>query len=259
MKKIIYYKDELNDEFSTAKITAKKIDKNYIYIHKSFFKKMTHFFWYRLIAFPLAKIYLFLKFSHRIVNKKVLKPYKKVGYFMYANHTQPTADALIPTMVALPKQVYVIVHPNNVSMPILGKITPSLGALPLPDDIEATKNFIKAIEYHIEKHRCIMIYPEAHIWPYYTKIRNFNDTSFRYPLKYSKPTFCFTNTYQKSKILHRLQIVTYVDGPFFPDEKLSLKEQRKDLRDKVYDAMNKRSLLSNEEKVIYRKDSEKND
>ena len=30
--KIIYYKDELNDEFSKAKIKPRVIDENYIYI-----------------------------------------------------------------------------------------------------------------------------------------------------------------------------------------------------------------------------------
>lgn len=34
-KKIIYYSDELNDEFSSAKIKPIKIDKNYNYEHKN--------------------------------------------------------------------------------------------------------------------------------------------------------------------------------------------------------------------------------
>ena len=33
MRKIIYYSDELEDEFSTAQITPKKIDKNYTYVY----------------------------------------------------------------------------------------------------------------------------------------------------------------------------------------------------------------------------------
>ena len=32
-QKIIYYKDELNDEFSGAEITPRKIDENYKYKH----------------------------------------------------------------------------------------------------------------------------------------------------------------------------------------------------------------------------------
>ena len=33
--RIIYYKDELNEEFSTAKIEPRKIDEKYKYIHKN--------------------------------------------------------------------------------------------------------------------------------------------------------------------------------------------------------------------------------
>ena len=32
---IIYYEDERNDEFSPAVITPKRIDGNWVYIHKS--------------------------------------------------------------------------------------------------------------------------------------------------------------------------------------------------------------------------------
>ena len=34
-KKIIYYQDELNDEFSEAQIKPRIIDENYKYIHKN--------------------------------------------------------------------------------------------------------------------------------------------------------------------------------------------------------------------------------
>ena len=34
-KQVYYYKDELNDEFSGAKITPRIIDENYKYIHKN--------------------------------------------------------------------------------------------------------------------------------------------------------------------------------------------------------------------------------
>ena len=43
-KKVIYYQDELNDEFSPTKITAKVIDENYKYIRRGPFKFLTHIF-----------------------------------------------------------------------------------------------------------------------------------------------------------------------------------------------------------------------
>lgn len=250
MEKIIYYSDELNDEFAGDNITPIKIDGNYQYVRKSFFKKLTHFFWYRMVATPIAYSYLKIKFRHKIVNKKILKELKD-GYFMYGNHTHNMADAFIPSMISIPKDAYLIVHPNNVSMPYLGKITPSLGAIPLPDNLDATRNFIDCLKYRVSKKNAICIYPEAHIWPYYTKIRPFKDLSFRYPVEFDKPIVVFTNVYLKRKHSKNPKIVTYLDGPFYPDLNLSKKEARQKLRSEAYEAMVLRSKLNNVEIIKY--------
>ena len=175
---------------------------------------------------------------------------------MYANHTNNIADALIPSMVGLPHSTYVIVNANNVSMPVLGKITPYLGALPLPDNLAAGRNFMNVIRLRVCENENIMIYPEAHIWPFYTKIRPFTDSSFKYPLQYNCPVFCFTNTYQKRPFSKTPKIVTYVDGPFFADESLSKKEKQLDLRNRVYNKMCERSKMNNVEIIKYIKESD---
>ena len=204
----------------------------------------------------VAFVYLKVKYRHRIVNKKCMKEAKGTGFFLYGNHTNAIADAFIPTMLRCPLGAYVIVHANNVSMPILGKLTPCLGAIPLPDDKAAMKNYRQAIEHLVKKKQCITIYPEAHIWPYYTKIRNFKDSSFRYPVECGVPAYCFTNTYQKRKRGKTPQIVTYVDGPFYPDKTLSMKEQRKQLHQSVMASMKENCKNSNVEVIQYIKKEE---
>lgn len=256
---VTYYKDELNDEFSTAVITPRAIDENYKYGGKGLLWNIAHLFWYRIVAFPIAFIWLKCHYHHKIINKKVIKPYLKNSFYLYANHTNPVADALIPSFVSHPKDCFVIVHANNVSMPYLGRINPYLGALPLPDNMAATKNFMDAIKYKMEHKHVVTIYPEAHIWPFYTKIRPFKDTSFRYPVQYDVPVFAFTNTYQKRKNSDVPDMITYVDGPFFADKNLAPKERRMGLRNKVYNAMVERSKNSNVELIKYVKVEEKND
>lgn len=270
---VIYYENELEDEFSTAKITPKPIDGNYDY-DGGLSRRVGRLFWYRMLVRPLAFVFLKLKFHHKIVNRECLKKIKNTGFFLYGNHTNAIADALVPTVLCYPVGVSVIVHSNNVSMPVLGKITPSLGAIPLPDDREAMKQFSKALERVMEKEECVAIYPEAHIWPYYTGIREFKDGSFRYPVQYKVPVFCFTNTYQKRKHGRGPQIVTYVDGPFYPAvdgtstagsrmeqngseilpakaRGLSHKEQRKRLHAQVLSSMKQASKNSNVELIRY--------
>ena len=250
-KQVVFYHDELNDEFAGDHIQAKKIDADYRYVRESISGRLFHAFWYRVVATPLAFCYMKLHFGHRIVGKKKLKEAGGDGYFLYGNHTHNLADALVPTLTAAPKDAYVIVHANNVSMPVLGRITPYLGALPLPDDQAAGKHFLAAIRHHSEKKHCIMIYPEAHIWPYYTDIRPFTDQSFRYPVNCHKPVYCLTNTYQKRKYRKTPRLVTYLDGPFYPDETLPQKEQKKRLRDQTYETMKERAKENTVSLVTY--------
>lgn len=249
--KVIYYKDELNDEFAGDSIKPRPIDENYWYGNSSFFFMTMRLFWYRIFAFPIAWLFLKIKYHHKIINRKAIRAYKGKPVFVYANHTNNIADALIPSMVSFPHSTYVVVNANNVSMPVLGKITPYLGALPLPDNLAATKNFMNTMKLRVSENASIMIYPEAHIWPFYTGIRPFSDMSFRYPLTYDCAVFCFTNTYQKRAFSKTPKIVTYVDGPFFADEKLDRKQKQADIRNQVYNKMCERSKLNNVELIQY--------
>ena len=249
--KTVYYKDELKDEFSDAKITPRAIDSNYVYLPKKPFWKLIRFVLHKIIAPPLAFPYTKLIAGHKVVNKKALRPFRKKGYFLYANHTQQIGDAVIPSTMLFPKSVYVVVHPDNVSMPVLGKLTPYFGALPTPTSISAMRNFKNAIEKRILEGACVNIYPEAHIWPYYTGIRKFPATSMSFPVDFEEPSFVMTNTYRKRKLFKKPRIVSYIDGPFYPNTDLPKRERAEELRDRIYNTMKERSRLSNCEYIRY--------
>ncbi len=254
----VYYTDELSDEFSSAVITPRKIDGTYKYRRdKNILGKLTSFFLYRALAMPTAYIYLKLKFRHKIVGREKLRGIG--GAFIYGNHTQAVADALIPTFISRPRSAYVIVHPNNVSMPVLGRLTPYMGALPLPDDLRAAHNFNKTVRERIAEEKRVFIYPEAHIWPYFTGIRRFKSDSFSYPVKLGVPVFCFTNTYQKRGKKSKVKMITYIDGPFYPDESLNGFECQEELRGRVFECMKARSELSDFVLVDYKPKGLQND
>ena len=252
-KEVIYYKDELNDEFSKAKIVPKVIDENYKYIHHKLWD-FASFCMQNFLSMPIKILYSKMKFRIKYVGKEKLKPYKNTGYFVYVNHTQSFADTFIPSLPIYPKRNFFIVNPENVSMKFLGTVVQLLGALPIPSNKKAMKNLLDAIKKHIEKKHSITIYPEAHIWPYYTKIRPFKTVSFKYPIELNVPTFCMTNTYQSyGKSHNKTKIVTYIDGPFFPNKNSPKNEQKQDLRNQVYNQMVERSKNSNIEFIKYEK------
>lgn len=251
MDKIIYYEDELNDEFSTAKIHAKKIDENYRYEH-NFLWEICSYLIQNVFSMPIKVGYQKIKFRLKYVGKEKLRNSKKTGYFMYVNHTQAFADTFIPSVANYPKRNFLIVNPANVSIKGASHLIEMLGAIPTPDTKTAMKTFLKVIEKRIKNKNSITIYPEAHIWPYYTKIRPFKDVSFKYPIELNVPCFCITNTYQAyGKNNNKIKIVSYIDGPFYPNKELTKKEAQKELRNNVYNKMVERSQNSNIEFIKY--------
>lgn len=249
--KVIYYSDELNDEFSEKKIETKKIDKNYKYVHKNPLWNLCSYLVQNVFSVPIKNLYSSIKFKIKYIGKEKLKPYKKQGYFIYGNHTQAFADTFITSRAVYPKRNFLIVNPANVSMKGLGTLVEMLGAIPIPTELNGMKKFMDTIKLRIEQGYSVTIYPEAHIWPYYTGIRNFKSVSFKYPVELDVPSFCMTNTYQKYG-KNKVQIVTYIDGPFFVNKDLeNKKEMQEDLRNRIYETMVERSKNSNIEVIKY--------
>ena len=252
MNKIIYYEDELNDEFSKSSIEPRIIDENYKYVHKNPLWNLCSFVLQNILSVPIKILYAKIKFRIKYIGKEKIKPYRNEGYFIYGNHTQPFADTFIPSIPMYPKRNFLIVNPVNISLKGTGTLVEMLGAMPIPSNKSAMKNFLEAIKQKMNKGYAITIYPEAHIWPYYTKIRPFKDVSFKYPIQLKKPAFCITNTYQSyGKNNKKIRIVSYIDGPFYPNKELTLKEQQKELRNKIYNCMEERSENSNIEHIKY--------
>lgn len=249
-KEIIYY-ESLEQEILPPLKKEKVIDAKYKYVSTNPFAMFFTFIAYRLIVTPIAALYTKMIRRVRFENKAAFKKVKKTGYFIYANHTSAIGDAFIPNTLTFPRTLYMITSPANVSLPILGTVTKALGALPLPSDFTASKNFMRALEKRLDQNAGIVIYPEARLWPWATFIRPFDKSVLRYPVKYKKPLLVLTTTYQKTK-RGRLKTIVYVDGPFFPSGN-DQKEEQKRLYEIVSSTLITNAAKSNYQKVIYQK------
>ena len=240
--KTIYYSDELNDDFASLGIKKKPLGDDFEYIHKNILWNTCSFVIYRMIE--QALVFVFVKVAHRqrFKNRKVLKTARKTGAFIYANHTNMLLDAFVPNIVKLRKRGYILVGPDTTSIPGLKNIVEMVGAIPLGQTLSENKEMLECINHRIAKNKgFITIYPEAHIWPYYTGIRDFKAGSFSYPCYTDTPVFAMTNCYQKKLIGKHPKVVTFVDGPFYPDKNLPMKERKEKLRKQCYDTMVKRA------------------
>lgn len=250
-KKTYYYSDLLNDDFANNNIKTVLTPAEYQYLYSSWFLKVITFIFYHILVRPLVTIFIKLFYLQRFKNKKILKKYKKQGYFIYGNHTNTLGDAFIPSMTSFPKKNYIICNPDATSIKGIKNIVKMLGALPLPSSIRGNKNFLNAIKQLINTNNVITIYPEAHLWPYYTDIRPFKSVSFTYTYDLKVPCFSLTNIYvkRKFKLIKRPKIITYIDGPFYANYSLSKKDSIQQLRNAVYNSM--KNNVNKHEKYEY--------
>ena len=240
--KTIYFEDELHDDFASTKIARKTLPKKLKFYHKNLIYRFLSNCVYYLIGVPFAWLFVKIVYGAKIVGKKKWKRarLRKTGVFVYANHTT-AADALfVPLLLALPKRTRIICSIEAVSNSFLRPIEIFLGALPLPDSSEQRKPFVDAVSYSSKKrHDAILIFPEAHIWPYCTRIRPFGEQAFTYPAQEGLPVVSCCTTFERRKILRFLppRHVIHVSDAFYPEMDLPLGERSKKLRDQAYDYM----------------------
>ena len=243
MKKgdVIYYSDELNDDFAGTGIDTQKVEADFPFLPKGFLWRKGDFIAYYLIAIPavfiICAVFGGMRFENRREVSRLIKKNGGRGVFLYSNHTH-WLDAFVGPLVSFPYKAQVLVSPDTVSIKGLRTIVQMLGAIPVPSTKEGARPFTEAIEARINQGRSVMIFPEAHIWPYCTTIRNFKAGSFRYPTKLGTPVLGVCVGYRKRRGLLRFlktpaRIVT-VSRPFYPDASLPAPYAKQALRDEVY-------------------------
>ena len=247
---VIEYSDELNDDFANNHIDKKTLSEDYKYLTHNPFYHISSFFLRYFFAIPILWFMDVFIFRVKFKNKKVLKQVKKKGYYVYANHVLPL-DPVIPPVMTNPTKFMVIVssHDTFSIHPFVSFLVKCMGAIPVPSSTKMYKNYTTCMSYHIKKKHRVLIYPEAHIWPYYNGIRNFKSSSFRYPYDDNAPSFAFTTTFKKSKFFKKPSKIIYIDGPFYPDREVDRIEGVNQLRDTIYNAMVKRA--NNSENYAY--------
>ncbi|MBR0431361.1 1-acyl-sn-glycerol-3-phosphate acyltransferase [Candidatus Saccharibacteria bacterium] len=262
-ERIFYYDSEEDDPIKTSE-QEKKVEvglpEGYEFIPKSPLKKIWSAILFR--AFKIfGQYYERGYWQTKFYGREKLKEVKGKGYVIYANHTNPFHDVFGPALAA-DRRIFTVISPVNLKIPGIGKYLPYIGGLPLGKTKQEKEAFNKAVDERIKQKKVLVIYPEAHVWPYATKIRKFpaGDKSFKYATRNNVPIFTMTTTYHKRKSnkrgdLPRMDI--YVEGPFYPNSDLTEEERRVDLAKKAYNSMVKWSKKNSYEYFKYVKRTER--
>lgn len=250
-EKTIVYSSEKEDDFAPFRIQNKPLPENYRYSIKNPIGRAVSFFLYYFAALPIAYLYMKIRFRQKIVGRDKLKPYRKTGYYLYGNHTRAAGDAFTPGLVSFPKRSYIVAHSDAASLFGLRFAVKALGCLPIPQSGKKMRDFLESLREAAKEGKVVSMYPEAHIWPFYTGIRPFPAVSFHYPAESGKAIFTFTTVYKKPRIGRFPKTIVYIDGPFFASPSRSIGENKDALRDEAYAAMLSRAALSDYEYVCY--------
>lgn len=254
-QKTVYYQDALNDDFAGTHTKDHPLPKKFKYVHGNIFYYVFSCLLYYVIAVPVLWIYAKLVYSFRTVGTKKLRKYHLhgSGYFMYGNHTSIGDAMFAPCEIINPRRTYIVCSRDAV-FPAIRWLEMMLGTLPLPDSPEMSERFVKAIEKHYKHGDAILIFPEAHIWQYCTRIRPFPDNAFTYPAQLGAPVFAICTTYEQHKIFkfRKPRPVVHISDPIYPDMSKPLGERSHLLREAVYAFMvDISSSLENVEYIRY--------
>ena len=248
-REVRYYSD-FTEDFERSADQDYTLPDGYKWVKTGVFARIASALTYGFWLF-VSWFYLRFRLRLRVRGRKNLKGVKG-GVFVFGNHTQPVGDVFIPAHALFPRRIYTVTGTANYGIPVIGKILPYLGALPVTGTVDGLRELTRAMEIRLSQGHPVVIYPEAHVWKYYTGIRPFPDTSFRYPVKFGAPSFAMTVTYRKSKIRRRPVTEVFLDGPFF-GEGTGTRDKTADLCGKIRAVMEERSKNSDIEYIEYRK------
>ena len=250
-KKTVYYQDEYNDDFAGNDIKTKSISSDYKYINDSWLFKVNAFLLKYFFAVPLLWLANTVIFRPKVKNKQILKGLKKQGYYLYSNHVLPFDPIVLPIKTQVRKNTVIIAGHDLFSInPIVTWLVKHFYAIPIPNkDKEMSDHYLECLSWNINKGHRVLIYPEAHIWPYYNDIRPLKPGAFRYPVNDHAPVIVATTTFKKRKGNRKPKPIIYLDGPYDPDDSLPYRDSVNDLANRVYECMKYRA--SNEDNYAY--------
>ena len=224
--RIIYYHDELHDDFGEVGLSRPPVPANYCYLRRF---RLLSWITYYLFAKPIMG--LACKFQGvKVVGKKNLKKVRKTGYFLYSNHVSLIDAFKFPAFVIPTQRVNIIGYSDTLSIKGVKGFAKAVGYLPIPNDLNNLRKMKDAIKTLVDKKEIVLIYPEAHIWPYYTHIRNFQSVSFSYPAEFNKPVLPAVTVWRGKPNKKPKQTVV-IGEPIYPNPELSVSENKKYLHE----------------------------
>lgn len=190
-----------------------------------------------IILYIIDKIFL----GFCVINKD--KIVKDKGFVSISNHIH-YLDCTLIGLIYYPNRVHYPTIEENFKIPFVRKLIRLLYAMPIPKDRIKKDRFYSQINKALKDKFILHMYPEAAMWPYYDKIRDFKYGAFKIAVDANVCVQPIKFVFTKSNALYRLykkkkRICAVVLDPLYPNMKLEYRDRIKDLRDRTYESMKK--------------------
>lgn len=194
-----------------------------------------------IILYIIDKIFL----GFCVINKD--KIVKDKGFVSISNHIH-YLDCTLIGLIYYPNRVHYPTIEENFKIPFVRKLIRLLYAMPIPKDRIKKDRFYSQINKALKGKFILHMYPEAAMWPYYEKIRDFKYGAFKIAVDANVCVQPIKFVFTKSNGLYRLykkkkRICAVVLDPLYPNMKLEYRDRIKDLRDRTYESMKKEIQL----------------
>lgn len=217
------------------------IDENYEYVPKkdSIFSICSDFIYYG-IAYPILKVLMKIIYDFKIEGQENIENLEQ-GAISVSNHVLFLDCAMIG-LAFKDKKICYTTQEESFKIPFVRKLIKLLRAIPIPKSIENKKYFIKAIENLLKEKNIVHIYPEASLWPYCQKIRNFKNGAFDMAVRNQVPVvpcvFIFREPTGIRKVFKRKKDVTLkILKPVYSDSDKYIRQQIEELKQEVASEM----------------------
>ena len=216
-----------------------EIDKDYKFIYENIIFNIASSLLYA-IAFIILTIFNKIMYGFKIKGLSNLWAVDG-GKITASNHIHPM-DCTMNGIINAPKKVYFPTLQSNFEIPVIRWIIRLLNAIPIPEKVEAKKEFYDAIDELLQNGKTVHFYPEAAMRPYDTKIRNFKRGAFRFAVQNGVPIVPIVYTYAEVTGIRAL----FKQKPFinaevlpaiYPDKTLEEGEAIEKLKNEVHEAM----------------------
>ena len=227
------------------------IDENYEYVPKedSIFSICSDFIYYG-IAYPILKILTKIIYDFKIEGQENIENLED-GAISVSNHVLFLDCAMIG-LAFKDKKIYYTTQEESFKIPFVRKLIKLLRAIPIPKGIENKKYFIKAISNLLKEKNIVHVYPEASLWPYCQKTRNFKNGAFDMAVKNQVPVvpcvFTFREPTGIRKIFKRKKDVALkILKPVYSDDDKYIRQQMEELKERV--AFEMKEAIAKEEQL----------